>query len=88
MPWFCYIIKCKNGSLYTGVTHNLKRRFKDHQRGKGAKYTFKYKPVKILWFEDFPDKASALKREKEIKGWRREKKWELIRKFKKALRRS
>jgi putative endonuclease len=84
MPWFCYIMSCSNGALYTGIAKNLERRFKDHQKGRGARYTARYKPIAILWFEKLPDRKSAVHREKEIKGWRREKKLKLIQDFEDA----
>ena len=84
MSWFCYIIRCSDGSFYTGITKNLKKRLRDHQRGRGARHTSKYRPVEVLWFENFIDMKSAMRREKEIKGWRREKKLKLVTEFRKS----
>lgn len=75
---YVYIIECKDGSLYTGWTNNLKKRFKDHSEGKGAKYTRGRGPFKIVYFETFDEKRDALKREYEIKSFTRDKKLELI----------
>lgn len=77
--YFLYILKCKDGSLYTGITTNLEHRFNEHKSGKGGHYTSSKKVVRIVYTEQYPDRSSALKREAEIKGWRREKKLNLIR---------
>jgi len=72
--WFVYILQCKDGSFYTGVTPNLKRRFQEHKEGKGGKYTLEHKPIKILFSETFNTKQEALNREKQLKGWSHRKK--------------
>lgn len=76
--WVVYILKCKNGDLYTGITDNLQRRFKEHTSGKGGHFTKSFAAEEILFSEKHPDKSSALKREAQIKGWTREKKLALI----------
>lgn len=76
--WYVYILLCENKSLYTGITDNPKRRFQDHRKGKGGRYTRLYKPIKIVYLEKLPDKSSALKREIQIKGWTRKKKIEVL----------
>jgi putative endonuclease len=76
--WHVYIIKCGNGSLYTGITNNLKRRFREHAAGKGGHYTMSFGAVKLLYFEKCSDKSSALKREARIKSWPRREKLALI----------
>ena len=76
--WLVYILKCKNGDLYTGITDNLKRRFKEHISGKGGYFTKSFGAEEILFSEQQPDKSSALKREAQIKGWTRKKKLTLI----------
>ncbi len=78
--YFVYLIKCRDKSIYTGITNNLERRFNEHKIGKGGHYTSTKKVIKIMYSEKHPDRSSALKREAEIKGWRREKKMELIKK--------
>ncbi len=75
--WFTYLLLCKDNSIYTGITNDLKRRFKDHKEGRGGHYTSSHKPVKILHSEKFKTRSEALKREAEIKSWRREEKLEL-----------
>jgi putative endonuclease len=76
--WYFYILRCKDSSFYCGITNNLKERISKHNNGKGAKYTKSRIPVKLIYFEEFPDKSSAFKREIEVKGWRKEKKEALI----------
>lgn len=65
--WFTYIIQCKDGSLYTGATNDLSKRFQAHKQGKGCKYTASHKPLKVVFFEKFKTQSEALKREIEIK---------------------
>lgn len=78
--WYVYIVKCKDGSLYTGISLNIKRRIKQHNSGNGAKSIVKSKrPVKLIYSEKHNSQGNALRREKEIKGWRREKKVDLVR---------
>lgn len=79
MDYFVYILKCADGSLYTGISDDVQRRFALHRSGGGAKYTRSHKPVKVLYTERFASKGSALRREAQIKSWTRAKKLELIR---------
>ena len=74
---FVYIIECKDGKLYTGITDNVERRFKEHQR-QGSHFTSYNQVTKLLYKEPFPDIHAAAKREKQIKGWTRRKKLALI----------
>lgn len=76
--WFVYILKCKDGSLYTGITDNLARRFSEHKNGMGSRYTRSHIPMKILFSEKQKTKSDALKREAYIKSLRREEKLQLI----------
>jgi putative endonuclease len=78
MFYFVYILLCQDGSYYTGSTNNVKKRFKDHLAGKGARYTKSHKPVKIVYKEKFTTKSEALKREAEIKSWPRKRKQNLL----------
>ncbi len=65
---FCvYILLCHDGSFYTGYTKNLDERTKQHQNGKGAKYTKTHKPEKLAYVELFDTRSKAMKREREIK---------------------
>lgn len=72
--WYIYVLQCDDGSLYTGSSTDIEKRFSLHQRGGGAKYTRAHKPIKILHQESFATKSEALKREHEIKSWSRQKK--------------
>ncbi len=78
--WYLYITKNRDGSFYTGITENLKRRFEEHRRGKGGHYTKYNPPVGILYNEEFESKEEAEKREQQIKRWSRAKKKSLIEK--------
>lgn len=76
--WVLYILECRDGTLYTGITDNLERRIKAHNSGKGAKYTRGRGPLLLRYQEPCPDKSSALRREREIKALSRKAKLELI----------
>ncbi len=80
MNWYVYIVKCNDSSLYTGITSNLERRIWQHNNSKrGAKSVKPKLPVKLIYKELYNNRSEALKRESEIKGWKREKKLELVR---------
>ncbi len=72
--WYVYMLLCKDGSFYTGSTNNLAKRFLDHQKGTGGRYTRSHRPIKLIYQESFNSKSKALKREAEIKSWSREQK--------------
>ena len=74
-----YLIECKDGTLYTGITTDVKRRFQEHSMGKGGSYTRAKKVKKLLYVEECKNRSLALKREAEIKSWRRKKKLMLVR---------
>jgi putative endonuclease len=76
--YFVYLLQCADNSIYTGITTDLERRFAEHKNKKGGHYTASHKVEKIIYTEQFPAKSAALKREAQIKSWRREKKLELI----------
>jgi len=76
--YFMYLIECSDKSIYTGITNDLERRFAEHKNKKGGHYTSSHKVEKIIYTENFQTKEEALKREAQIKGWRREKKLNLI----------
>lgn len=78
--YYTYIIKCSDSSYYTGVTHQIKVRERQHNEGLTyTAYTFKRRPVKLVWYQEFTTPDEAIIREKQIKGWRRAKKEALIR---------
>jgi len=76
--WFLYILECRDGSFYTGVTRNIPERLKKHNSGKGAKYTRSRRPCRLIYFEKSRSESKARRREREIKGWTRKKKEILI----------
>ena len=78
MPYLVYIMKCRDGSLYTGITTDIKRRFEQHKNKKGGAYTRAHEVVKVVHTEKFRTRSAASKREVEIKSWSRAKKIELI----------
>lgn len=75
---YTYILKCRDGSLYTGWTTDLERRLKAHNAGKGAKYTKCRRPVVLAYYETFDTKEEAMKREYAIKRLRRNEKLKLL----------
>ena len=77
---YVYMIRCKDGSLYTGWTNNLEKRFKNHCKGKGAKYTRGRGPLELVYYEVFEDKREAMRREYEIKKLKKSEKEKLIEK--------
>lgn len=76
--YFIYILKCKDGSLYTGITTDVKRRFAEHKAGKGGAYTRSHHPSKIVYTEKKKNRSGASRREIEIKKLDRAKKLALI----------
>lgn len=78
MTWFIYILRCADGSLYTGVTNDLDKRLAAHNAAKGAKYTVARLPVELVWSETASDRGVALRREYEIKQLPRIEKIHLI----------
>lgn len=80
MMCFVYILECGDGSLYTGWTNNIEKRLKAHNNGTASKYTRARLPVVLKYFEEQPDKSSAMKREYEIKRMSRSQKQQLIQK--------
>jgi putative endonuclease len=63
MGWYVYILRCRDGTLYTGIAVDLRRRLEAHRRGVAAKYTRSRRPVTLAYQEQQPDRSSALKRE-------------------------
>ena len=75
---YTYILKCKDDSLYTGWTNDLKKRITSHNAGKGAKYTKARRPVELVYYEEFQTREEAMKREYAIKQLSRKEKESLI----------
>ena len=78
MAAFVYMLRCKDGSLYTGWTNDLAHRLAMHSSGRGAKYTRGRGPLELVYSEELPDKEAALRRECAIKKLRREQKLALL----------
>ena len=75
---YVYILKCSDGTFYTGWTTDIEARVNTHNTGSGAKYTRGRRPVSLVYYEKLPDRSAALKREAAIKRLPRNKKLELI----------
>jgi putative endonuclease len=75
---YMYILKCSDGSYYTGSTKDIELRLAQHQAGEGANYTKKKLPIALVYLEEFERIDDAFYREKQVQGWRREKKEALI----------
>ena len=78
--WYLYILRCKDDSLYTGITTDVEKRLEAHRAGKGAKYTRGRAPLELVYREECGDHSDALRRELEIKALTREEKMKLIEK--------
>ena len=81
--WFCYMVRCQDASFYVGIANDVEERVKRHNWGVGPGYTEKRRPVVLVWSELCGSCDLARWREKQIKGWNREKKFELVRKWEK-----
>ncbi len=68
MPYYVYIVLCKDGSYYTGYAKDLKHRVEQHKKGQGARYTRMHEVDKIVYKEEFDSRSEAMKREREIKS--------------------
>jgi putative endonuclease len=79
MGWLVYILRCRDGSLYTGITNDLTKRLTAHAAGKASKYTRSRLPVRLVFQEPQQTKSGALKREAAIKKLPRQQKLELVR---------
>lgn len=78
MAYWVYVLRCGDGSLYTGTAANVQKRLAVHQSGKGAKYTRSHLPVALVYQEELPDKSAALRREYAIKQLSRTEKLRLL----------
>lgn len=79
---YTYILECRDGSLYTGWTNDIEKRVEAHNSGNGAKYTRARRPVKLVYLEESQTKEEAMSREYAIKQMNRQKKLEMIKKYK------
>ena len=78
MPYYLYILRCGDSTLYTGIAADVDKRLALHQSGTGAKYTRGRGPLTVVYREECADKSAALRRELEVKALPREKKLALI----------
>ncbi|MEM7512688.1 MAG: GIY-YIG nuclease family protein [Bacteroidota bacterium] len=74
MEGYVYLLRCSDGSYYTGSTVNLARRIQEHENGIGANFTRKKLPIELVYCEQYPQVSEAFYREKQIQGWSRAKK--------------
>lgn len=84
MGWYVYMLRCGDGSLYTGYTDDVERRLAVHQSGRGGRYTRSHLPVELAYREQLPDKSAALRREAALKRLSRQEKLALIENAQKA----
>ena len=76
--YYCYILRCQDGSFYTGWTTDPHRRLKEHAAGRGARYTRARLPVVLAYVEPQPDRPTAMRRERALKALSRSRKRKLI----------
>lgn len=79
--WHVYILRCRDGSLYTGISTNVAARIIKHNLGQGAAYTRSRKPVTLAWCKPSKTESSARKREAKIKGWDKKEKEAFLKRF-------
>jgi len=77
-PWHVYILECSSGHLYTGITKDVNRRIKEHNKGNGSKFTRSRRPVTLMYNEKCVNHKEAFKRERQIKRMKRIDKYSLI----------
>jgi len=78
LSYYVYILRCKDGSYYTGHAKDVEKRFEMHKKGRGAKYTRMHEPEKLVYMEEFESRSEAMKRERRIKTLSHNKKQQLI----------
>ena len=78
-PWLVYVVRCADGTLYTGITNNLERRLQSHNAGRASRYTRSRLPVRVVYSEPAGSRGKALRREFVIKALSRTAKVKLIR---------
>ncbi len=76
--WYVYMLRCGDGTLYTGIAADVQARLAQHRAGKGAKYTRGRTPLELVFTEECADKSTALKRELQIKKLSRPEKMQLV----------
>lgn len=88
MAWYVYVLRCGDGSLYTGSTTDMQRRLREHQRGTGARYTRSRPPVELAYTEAAADRTAAQRREAAIKKLPRTEKLKLVETGQRALQKA
>ena len=78
MPYYVYILLCKDGSYYTGYAKDMKRRLEQHRKGQGARYTRMHKLDRVVYVEEFSSRSRAMERERRIKKFSHRQKQHLI----------
>lgn len=78
MPWHVYMLRCRDNSLYTGISNDLAARVKKHGAGAGARYTRSRLPVVLVWSKKMKNESAARKKEAEMKKWTKAKKEALL----------
>jgi len=78
LPYYVYILRCKDGSYYTGHAKDVEKRFEMHKKGRGARYTRMHEPEKLVYIEQFESRGEAMRRERRIKTLSHNKKQQLI----------
>ena len=78
MHYYVYILRCMDGSYYTGHTNDVEKRFGMHKDGRGARYTRMHKPEKLMYIQQFESRGDAMRRERKIKTLSHNKKQQLI----------
>ena len=78
MSYYVYILRCKDGSYYTGHAKDVEKRFEMHMKGRGARYTRMHEPEKLVYLEQFESRGEAMRRERQIKTLNHDKKQQLI----------
>lgn len=81
MPYFCYMLKCRDGSYYSGWSIDLEKRIQIHASGKGAKYTRSRLPISLVYYEELPNRRAAMQRERELKLKDHKSKQDLVNSF-------
>lgn len=76
--WHLYLLRLSDSSLYCGITKDLKRRLKEHRRGRGSKYVKGRLPFELVYLEEHDSRIEAMRREREVKGWSKDRKEKLV----------
>jgi len=80
LPYYVYILRCKDGSYYTGYAKDAEKRFEMHKKGRGARYTRMHEPETLVYTEQFESRSEAVRRERKIKTLNHNRKQQLINK--------